>query len=60
MILLKKKFSKKETHSKKLLNKYPEIYLFSADEALHYSTIYPNSRDLGTAHASLAFSQLRM
>ena len=30
-----------------------------ADEALYYSTIYPNSRDLGTAHASLAFAQLR-
>ena len=27
--------------------------------ALSYSTIYPNSRDLGTAHASLAFGQLR-
>ena len=30
-----------------------------ADEALYYSTIYPNSHDLGTAYASLAFVQLR-
>ena len=31
-----------------------------ADEALYYSTIYPYSHDLGTAHASsLAFGQLR-
>ena len=30
-----------------------------ADEALYYITIYPNSCDLGTAHASLAFGQLR-
>ena len=29
------------------------------DEALYYPTIYPNSCDLGTAHASLAFGQLR-
>ena len=29
------------------------------DEALYYSNIYPNSCDLGTAHASLAFGQLR-
>ena len=30
-----------------------------ADEALYCSTIYPNSSDLGTAHTSLAFGQLR-
>ena len=29
-----------------------------AVEALHYSTIYPNSLDLGTAHARLIFGQL--
>ena len=29
-----------------------------ADEALYYSTIYSDSCDSGTAHASLAFGQL--
>ena len=31
----------------------------SPTATVSYSTIYPNSRDLGTAHASLAVDQLR-
>ena len=53
---------KKEIHSKKQLKKENSdifFYFFLADEALYYFIIYPNSCDLGTAHASLAFGQLR-
>ena len=57
--LLKKKVLKKgnslkkatqDSSSKKSLKKYADFFL--ADEALYYSTVYPNSPDLGTAHAS--------
>ena len=51
-IYSKKEIYYKKSYTKKQLKKWnsqKKLRFFLADEALHYSTIYPNFRDLGSA-----------